>query len=104
MNRASRSVVAGIADTGVVAGIADAGSRASNGGPAFPHFVRVTLPDDTTDWKPAPGMSLRDHFAGQVLPEVYRASIDLGNDDQSAIASECYELAEAMLKAREVVL
>jgi hypothetical protein len=45
--------------------------------------------------------SIRDHFAAQVLPEVYRASIDLGNDDQSAIASECYELADAMLEARD---
>ena len=60
---------------------------ANNGGPAFP----------VTNWASA-GMTLRDYFAAAAFPEMYRSSH--GND--YAIAHGCYELADAMLRAREV--
>ena len=44
------------------------------------------------------GMSLRDYFAAAALPSVDQRS--QGNPDD--IALECYQLADAMLKAREV--
>lgn len=62
--------------------------------PAFP--VGFT----TDEHRTSQGMTLRDYFAGQLLPEVYRASIDLGAEDQAAIAAECYELADELLKRR----
>ena len=57
-----------------------------DGGPAFP----------VTNWS-ASGMTLRDYFAAAAFPEMYRSSH--GND--YAIAHGCYELADAMLRARE---
>ena len=46
--------------------------------------------------------TLRDDIAMAVLPEVYRGSVELGQIDQDSIAQECYEIADAMLKAREL--
>ena len=69
----------------------------NDGGPAFPFYARDA-------WSHDPGMSLRDWFAGQVI-----GTILLGhevNDDsdygEQWIATRAYELADAMLKAREV--
>jgi len=60
------------------------------GGPAFPRG----------EIQSAPGMTLRDYFAGQAL-----ASINLGigvtDEFYSRTAKHCYALADAMLKARE---
>jgi hypothetical protein len=44
------------------------------------------------------GMTLRDYFAAAALPQVDQRSH--GNPDD--VARECYQLADAMLKAREV--
>lgn len=73
------------------------------GGPAFP----VTL-DDFREFPdhPAPGMSLRDWFAGQamahlglVLFETIRNTGEVPTIGQ--VASLAYELADAMLAVRE---
>jgi hypothetical protein len=63
-------------------------SKINDGGPAFP------IPDE--GW---PGMTLRDWFAGQALAGI---SAQYGTGDAAMIAVECYEHADAMLKAREV--
>jgi hypothetical protein len=48
------------------------------------------------------GMSLRDWFAGQVMAEMIRLSTDSdGGWNAENVAYGCYNLADAMLKARE---
>lgn len=86
-------------------------SKENNGGPAFPvpiatHKVFGTV---SSDFK---GMSLRDYFAVKAMQgllcnsevERYRQTID-GRVSESrqieAISQMCYEIADAMLKARE---
>lgn len=77
----------------------------NDGGPAFPHFVQITLPDDTTDYRPATGMSLRDHFAGQALLGLI-ACPGTGSDHMSeatvakSFAQISYLYADALLAER----
>ncbi len=73
-------------------------SNINDGGPAFP-----------LDGPNAPaGMSLRDYFAAQVLPAAYEdCCIEARKRGwqpnwKMGVAIEAYELADAMLKAREV--
>ena len=62
----------------------------NDGGPAFP------VPD--LAWVNGKGMSLRDWFAGQALS----ATIQRGYYTESRdIAVRVYQIADAMLKARE---
>lgn len=67
-------------------------SNIENGGPAFP-----------TDWyptdgKPFQGMTLRDYFAAQALP----ACIQFCERERwNWAADRAYEIADAMLKARQ---
>ncbi|MFA5898105.1 MAG: hypothetical protein WC829_03210 [Hyphomicrobium sp.] len=69
-------------------------SEINNGGAAFPSS---NSPD--TGWY-AEGMTLRDYFASKVLPAIYDDSLG-GQDWRDAVANEAYQLADAMLKARE---
>lgn len=71
----------------------------NDGGPAFP-VQDSGYNTALHKWKPlgATGMSLRDWFAGQVLPAILR-SYGTGNSDD--IATECYQIADAMIAARE---
>lgn len=66
----------------------------NNGGPAFPAEAFAA--------QHAPGMSLRDWFAGQIAAGMAAhsgtAGISFGPDD---IAGRSYQVADAMLKARE---
>lgn len=73
-----------------------------NGGPAFP-TQRLTIAGDIVPDEE--GMTLRDYFAakamqslcqGAVLPPDYDASEDL-----AIVAFRSYEVADAMLMARE---
>lgn len=41
--------------------------------------------------------TMRVLFAAQALPEVYRAAVDIGADDQKSIIAEAFELADAAL-------
>lgn len=70
-----------------------------DGGPAFPVDVEDTGPIGGS--YRSGGLSLRDYFAGQVLPAVYAASIARGDELQETIVSEAYEVADAMLTERE---
>lgn len=76
------------------------------GGPAFPRSGyeyqdeeggRLQLACDAAD-----GMALRDWFAGQALPTVIHLSHHKnGQWDYAASAACAYEMADALLKARE---
>jgi len=63
-----------------------------DGGSAFPGH--------TIDGRPTPGISLRDYFAGQAVTGTLVASGDL-NIGISVLADLAYNIADAMLKARE---
>ena len=67
-----------------------------DGGPAFP-VVRMPLDPDTILNRP--GMSLRDWFAGQALAGIMPS--DGRPDGDVNKAQWAYEIADAMLKARE---
>jgi hypothetical protein len=60
----------------------------NTGGPAFP--------DPQENWRGEKGMTLRDYFAAKAMEQV-----DWSSTGVIAGAETCYELADAMLKARE---
>lgn len=59
--------------------------------PAFPQDAQT---GNLELWRQ--GMSLRDYFAGQALA----ALADLDETEPGVIAGFCYQVADAMLKAR----
>jgi len=61
------------------------------GGPAFPKtpFVEIGTPQN--------GMTLRDYFAAKAM----QALTQQGQRHLSTIAKDAYDMADAMLKARE---
>lgn len=73
-----------------------------DGGTAFPaphsidgNWVREPLAEYR-------GMSLRDYFAGQALVGSMASDTAMpSNPDNAKRAAACYEIADAMLKARE---
>lgn len=78
----------------------------NDGGPAFPHHGTAVHPHTgclyaTED----PGMSLRDHFAGQAMAAIiglgggYKYTDPATNVAQEA-ARDAYVMADAMLAAR----
>ena len=79
------------------------------GGPAFPIAqINATVTTDgmgrvhQTAFVPArEGMTLRDYFAGQAMAALFDS--DAGHDAMECqiIATEAYEMADAMLKERE---
>ena len=82
-------------------------SKINNGGPAFPLQGGVEQLETSL---PLQGMTLRDYFAGKVLPSVYSSAVDdaangsglLENPDwRILLALEAYCMADAMLRARE---
>jgi hypothetical protein len=73
-------------------------AKADDGGPAYPVQEQKWMPG-VERWSDPdhPGMSLRDYFAGQ-------ACVLMGADAGSSadqIAKAAYELADAMIAARE---
>jgi len=67
-------------------------SAINDGGPAFPV-------QDAASWQ-GHGMSLRDYFAAKVVQGICASGPGTYMTNQR-IAKEAYELADAMLKARE---
>lgn len=84
-----------------------------DGGPAFPATRAEEIPiaqsENLTDWADVtyPGMSLRDWFAGQALAGLLSHGPhpdlkNMGSDRLSKhIAGAAYQIADAMLAARE---
>jgi len=77
----------------------------NDGGPAFPSGPTASTASPRKDgvvvmtrYGMEPGISVRDYFAAAALPQVDQRSHGTPDD----IALECYQLADAMLKAREV--
>lgn len=55
--------------------------------------------DDAVD---TPGMTLRDYFAAKALAGYWAESgPDISPDNADITARQCYQMADAMLKARE---
>ena len=68
----------------------------TNGGPAFP--VPMVSDGNVVGDVNERGMSLRDYFAGQALALVLSQD---GSRIAGKLAENAYEIADAMLKARE---
>lgn len=67
----------------------------NDGGPAFPGEEQIRCNGEVCDTRKFPGMTLRDYFAARAINEVGWYN----NINQSAIMA--YEIADAMLKAKE---
>ena len=69
------------------------------GGPAFPCHAEI-IPSRDGEYA---GMTLRDYFAAKAMHGMAgsRRYCEVGWD-QADMASQAYEIADAMLKAREV--
>ena len=72
-------------------------SNTNTGGPAFP--VNQQLPEGMANLTPETGMTLRDYFAAKAVQGLLAGT--LKSLDLSLIARDCYQMADAMLKARE---
>ena len=72
--------------------IPDPTKMISDGGPAYPMGYHPE--GNSADHF---GMTIRDYFAAAALPQVDQRSHGTPDD----IALECYQLADAMIKARE---
>lgn len=68
-----------------------------DGGPAFPYAFQHENSVNFSKSRFAPGMTIRDWFAGQALP---RATIGAGGC-AAAISARAYFIADAMLAARK---
>jgi hypothetical protein len=77
-------------------------SKQDDGGNAFPRAIHDQYDSVNGYVRPQEGMSLRDYFAGQVLPECVQEfwGCEDGNTADHA-ASAAYSIADAMLKARQ---
>ena len=70
-------------------------STENTGGPAFPCEVLVDQHGTKSEWE---GMTLRDYFAAKAM----QAWISRGDDSgENGLAKWSYEMADAMLKARQ---
>ena len=77
-------------------------SNTNTGGPAFP-LHSETRPAIDTEWC---GMTLRDYFAakamqGFVMDDALHKEASTAKEWLKSIADASYEMADAMLKARE---
>ena len=73
-------------------------NQINDGGPAFPN-----VPPDSqySDWDK--GMTLRDYFAAAALKgQAHRFAHP--HEHRELLAQDCYDIADAMLKAREAKL
>lgn len=81
--------------------------KIEDGGPAFPIVTTETNEHGLVFPFVMPGMSMRDHFAGQAIPAIIRqCASDLNSRDGAETAEQyfalkAYEVADAMLAARK---
>ena len=69
--------------------------KINDGGPAFPQDLQGRRGDDPQ----YQGMTLRDWFAGKAL-EGQAHRFDHPHNHRELLAKDCYEIADAMLRAR----
>ena len=74
----------------------------NNGGPAFPRSESL-YPDGTVSDPGALGATLRDYFAAKAMAVVWTEIPDDVDRDRALrrLGNYAYEMADAMLKARE---
>jgi len=78
----------------------------NDGGSAFP-LAASTMPNGEYQWQEH-GMSLRDWFAGQALAQIGNEYVARGEITRHAqehamrLAAHAYNIADAMIAAREV--
>lgn len=80
-----------------------ASEKPNDGGPAFPRQlpdIKVPIDEAVEVINRYAGMSLRDWFAGQALPWAL-AQRDVSSPWKQPAAWAAYEIADAMLAARE---
>ena len=73
-----------------------------NGGPAFP--IPLHLGQSWQEMGPCDGMTLREYFAGQAISQIIATCANdttHGMTKADYFAGRAYEIADAMLKARE---
>jgi hypothetical protein len=73
------------------------------GGPAFPQHTLEPNPNGGEPrivWQE--GMTLRDYFAAKAMQTGYLVVKDYSVIDKDELAKWCFEMADAMLKAREL--
>jgi hypothetical protein len=70
-------------------------SNTNTGGPAFPRPAVFTAVHGLVSVE-QDGMTLRDYFAAKAIP-----FIQWNKDNTELCAKRCYEIADAMLKARD---
>jgi len=73
-------------------------SKENHGGPAFPHIRKPVAPG-VEEVITSGGMSLRDYFAAKAMQGRLANPDWLCSDDRTA--TEAYQIADAMLRARE---
>ena len=81
-------------------------NKINMGGPAFPSKKRVYIDGYLTkEFEPVDGMTLRDYFAAKAMPlawKIYDEGYSMNDVSSENIAKVSYQLADAMLKAREM--
>ncbi|KKJ32115.1 hypothetical protein T637_09675 [Enterobacter hormaechei subsp. hoffmannii] len=73
-------------------------SKENHGGPAFPHIRKPVAPG-VEEVITNGGMSLRDYFAAMAMQGKLSNPEWMASDARTA--TEAYEMADAMLRARE---
>lgn len=68
----------------------------NTGGPAFPELGNVAY---NSEWQNESGMTLRDYFAAKAVQGRLSNPDWLASDERTA--ADAYQIADAMLKARE---
>lgn len=66
------------------------------GGPAFPELGNVGY---NSDWQSESGMTLRDYFAAKAMQARLSNPQWIASDERTA--QDAYQVADAMLRARE---
>lgn len=74
-------------------------SEIKDGGPAFP--IPLQEGQSYQGHAPCDGMTLRDYFAAKAMQAIIAANNFDGPDYADGIAVDSYEMADAMLRARE---
>jgi len=72
-------------------------SNTNTGGPAFPTKNYKAVVPEATGY--AEGMTLRDYFAAKAMHAILSNPEYIGED--AALADQSYNVADAMLKARD---
>lgn len=70
----------------------------NDGGPAFPRAVHDNYDIVNGKISPQEGMTLRDWFAGQAVAGLLSGNWEMNSRDA---ASDAYDVADEMMKARE---